>query len=150
MDKNENGYPGGSVGGVTDNNGGLGGAGNGCGNGCGGCGNGCGNNGNRPGNGNTGNNGNRPGNGNGNNGNGNGNNGNGNGNNGNNGNGGIVGGVQNNHTCGGDGSCLDRMPIAYVYAPDQVFRMLYSANDALRHGTLFEELYKPKEVYGRE
>ena len=55
MDKNENGYPGGSVGGVTDNNGGLGGAGNGCGNGCGGCGNGCGNNGNRPGNGNTGN-----------------------------------------------------------------------------------------------
>ena len=41
MDKNENGYPGGSVGGVTDqggmNNGN--GNGNGCGNGCGGCGN---------------------------------------------------------------------------------------------------------------
>ncbi|MBO7196363.1 MAG: spore coat associated protein CotJA [Clostridia bacterium] len=42
------------------------------------------------------------------------------------------------------------MLLAYVYAPDQRFRMLYSANDALKHGTLFEELYKPMEVYGRE
>ena len=107
MDKNENGYPGGMVGGVTD----MGGCGSGCGNGCGsGCGNGCGNNG-------------------------------GNGN---------VGGVQGNHTCGGDGSCLDNMPLAYVYAPDQVFRLLFTANDALKNGTLFEELYKPMEVYGRE
>ena len=97
MDKNENGYPGGIVGGVTD---------------MGGCGN-------RPGNGS----------------------GNGNG---------SVGGVGNNHTCGGDGSCLDNMSLAYVYAPNQMFRMLYSANDALSHGTLFEELYKPMEVYGRE
>lgn len=63
---------------------------------------------------------------------------------------GNVGGVTGNHTCGGRGDCLDNMPLAYVYAPDQMFRMLYSANDALRHGTLFEELYKPKEVYGRE
>lgn len=55
-----------------------------------------------------------------------------------------------NHTCGGDGSCLDNAPLAYVYAPNQVFRLLYSANDALKHGTLFEELYKPMEVYGRE
>lgn len=113
MDKNENGFPGGTVGGVTDNNGMNGGCGNGCGNDCGdGCGNGCGG-------------------------------GNGNG-------GGSVGGVGTGHTCGGNGSCLDNMPLAYVYAPDQVFRMLYSANDALKHGTLFEELYKPKEVYGRE
>lgn len=69
-----------------------------------------------------------------------------------NGNGGNVGGVQGggNHSCGGDGSCLDNKPLAYVFAPDQRFRMLYSANDALNHGTLFEELYKPKEVYGRE
>lgn len=104
MDKNENGYPGGIVCGVTD----MGG----CGNGCGGCGN-------RPGNGS----------------------GNGNG---------SVGGVGSNHTCGGDGSCLDNMSLAYVYAPNQMFRMLYSANDALNHGTLFEELYKPMEVYGRE
>ena len=59
-------------------------------------------------------------------------------------------GGMNNHSCGGSGNCLDEMPLAYVYAPDQRFRMLYSANDALKHGTLFEELYKPKEVYGRE
>ena len=99
MDKNENGYPGGSVGGVTDNNGMQGGCGNGCGNGC---------------------------------------------------NGGSVGGVDTGNGCGGTGNCLDDMPLAYVYAPDQRFRMLYSANDALKHGTLFEELYKPMEVYGRE
>ena len=117
MDKNENGYPGGVVGGVTDN-GGMGcpgGCGN-CGSG-GGCGNGCGNGG---------------------------------GNNGGNGGNGGVGGVTANHSCGGRGDCLDNMPLAYVYAPDQAFRMLYSANEALKHGTLFEELYKPMEVYGRE
>ena len=55
-----------------------------------------------------------------------------------------------NHSCGGNGTCLDALPLAYVYAPDQKFRMLYSASEALKHGTLFEELYKPKEVYGRE
>ena len=93
MDKNENGYPGGTVGGVTDQGG------------CG-CNNGCSN--------------------------------------------GNVGGVTTNHLCGGRGDCLDNMPLAYVYAPDQMFRMLYTANDALKHGTLFEELYKPMEVYGRE
>ena len=109
MDKNENGYPGGSVGGVTDQ-GGMN-NGNGCGNGCG-----CGNNGS----GGTG------------------------------GGNGSVGGVMGNHSCGGNGSCLDNMPLAYVYAPDQMFRMLYTANEALNHGTLFEELYKPMEVYGRE
>ncbi len=97
MDRNENGYPGGIVGGVTNGNM------NGCGCGCG--------NGN-----------------------------------------GAVGGVgnNNNHSCGGDGTCLDAKPLAYVYCPDQRFRMLYSAADALKHGTLFEELYKPMEVYGRE
>ena len=72
------------------------------------------------------------------------------GNNGSGGNNGNVGGVTGNHSCGGNGSCLDNMPLAYVYAPDQMFRMLYTANDALKHGTLFEELYKPMEVYGRE
>ena len=55
-----------------------------------------------------------------------------------------------NHSCGGTGTCLDAKPLAYLYAPDQMFRLLYSANDALKHGTLFEELYKPMEVYGRE
>ena len=74
---------------------------------------------------------------------------NGNNQNGTNNSNGTVGGVTN-HLCGGRGDCLDNMPLAYVYAPDQFFRMLYSANDALKHGTLFEELYKPMEVYGRE
>ena len=85
---------------------------------------------------------------------------NGNGNGGANGNGnGALGGNSNgnsgangnmNHSCGGRGDCLDLLPLAYVYAPDQPFRMLYTAEDALGHGTLFEELYKPMEVYGRE
>jgi len=52
--------------------------------------------------------------------------------------------------CGGREDCLDDKPLAYLYAPDQKFRLLYSAGDALSHGTLFEELYKPMEVYGRE
>ena len=52
--------------------------------------------------------------------------------------------------CGGTGNCLDSMSLAYVYAPNQHFRLLYSAKDALSHGTLFEELYKPREVYGHE
>ena len=55
-----------------------------------------------------------------------------------------------NHTCGGDGGMLDDALLAYVYAPNQKFRMLYSAQDALSHGTLFEELYKPMGVYGNE
>ena len=54
------------------------------------------------------------------------------------------------YSCGGDGSCLDGMKLAYVYAPNQHFRMLYSADEALKHGTLFEELYKPMGVYGNE
>lgn len=54
-----------------------------------------------------------------------------------------------NGGCGGTGY-IDTLPLAYVYAPNQNFRMLYSAEEALKHGTLFEELYKPKEVYGRE
>ena len=52
--------------------------------------------------------------------------------------------------CGGRGDCIDNFPLAYLYAPDQRFRLLYSAKDALAHGTLFEELYKPMEVYGNE
>jgi hypothetical protein len=42
------------------------------------------------------------------------------------------------------------MEPAYVYAPSQKFCMLFSDDDALWHGTLFEQLYKPMEVYGRE
>jgi len=44
----------------------------------------------------------------------------------------------------------DDIPLAYVYAPEQKFCMLYSASEALKHGTLFENLYKPLGVYGRE
>ena len=39
--------------------------------------------------------------------------------------------------------CDDGLSLAMVYSPYQSFRMLYSEDDALRHGTLFEELYKP-------
>ena len=35
--------------------------------------------------------------------------------------------------------------LAMVYSPYQCWRMLYSETDALTHGTLFEELYKPLE-----
>ncbi len=52
--------------------------------------------------------------------------------------------------CGEPMNHLDSLPLAYAYAPHQRFCMLYSAEDALSHGTLFEALYKPKEVYGRE
>lgn len=56
-----------------------------------------------------------------------------------------------NNGCGDmSDDCLDGRPLAYVYAPNQRFCMLYSASDALDHGTLFEALYKPMEVYGRE
>ena len=67
-----------------------------------------------------------------------------------NGNGNSRGGCSGTGGCGGSGNCLDEKPLAYTYAPDQKFRMLYSAKDALKHGTLFEELYKPMEVYGHE
>ena len=37
--------------------------------------------------------------------------------------------------------------LAYASFPIQKFRLLYSAPEALKHGTLFEELYLPKGVY---
>ncbi len=52
--------------------------------------------------------------------------------------------------CGDSQNGINSWPLAYVYAPSQRFCMLYSAEEALKHGTLFEELYKPMEVYGRE
>ena len=36
--------------------------------------------------------------------------------------------------------------LASVYSPMQEWRMLFSPEKALMHGTLFEELYKPLEV----
>ena len=43
----------------------------------------------------------------------------------------------------GEKSCLQGKPLAMVYSPSQEFRMMYSPMEALNHGTLFEELYKP-------
>lgn len=45
--------------------------------------------------------------------------------------------------------CIDDMPIGYAYVPMQKFRMLFSQEKALTHGTLFEELYLPMEVYAK-
>ena len=45
---------------------------------------------------------------------------------------------------------LGDKPLAYAYVPIQRWRMLYNHEDALAHGTLFEELFKPMEVYGNE
>lgn len=58
-----------------------------------------------------------------------------------------------NQTQGERGSCdaeCSQKQLAMVYAPMQCWRMIYSPADALRHGTLFEELYKPLEGYGHE
>ena len=52
-------------------------------------------------------------------------------------------GTQGRADCRGD----MEMPLAYAAFPIQKFRLLYSASDALSHGTLFEELYLPMEVY---
>ena len=52
--------------------------------------------------------------------------------------------------CGESQNGINSLPLAYVYAPSQRFCMLYSAEEALKHGTLFEDLYKPMEVYGNE
>ncbi len=58
------------------------------------------------------------------------------------------GALENSHEKG-DASGIDSLPLAYSYVPMQKFRMLYSPECALAHGTLFEELYLPMEVYGK-
>lgn len=45
---------------------------------------------------------------------------------------------------------LNDRPLAYAYVPIQRWRMLYPVDEALGKGALFEELYKPMEVYGHE
>jgi hypothetical protein len=47
--------------------------------------------------------------------------------------------------CAAHPELAEGVQLAMVYAPKQAFRMLYTAPDALKHGTLFEELYKPLE-----
>lgn len=53
-------------------------------------------------------------------------------------------------TCGRDGDALDTLPLGYSYTPIQHWRLMYRPDEALSRGTLFEELYKPMEVYGNE
>lgn len=46
-------------------------------------------------------------------------------------------------------SCpVNSRQLAMVYSPYQCWRMLYTPDNALKHGTLFEELYKPLEECG--
>lgn len=53
-----------------------------------------------------------------------------------------------NNGCGGPGPAAP-LPgswhgsLAMVHSPEQSFDGLYSPEDALAHGTLFEDLYKP-------
>ena len=54
---------------------------------------------------------------------------------------------------GGNGicaDCLDTKPLAYCYTPIQRWQLLYTLDEALGRGTLFEELDKPLGVYGNE
>ena len=44
----------------------------------------------------------------------------------------------------GQGDCA-AVQLAMVYSPFHCWRMLYSPEEALKRGTLFEELYKPLE-----
>ncbi|MBO5248379.1 MAG: spore coat associated protein CotJA [Clostridia bacterium] len=45
--------------------------------------------------------------------------------------------------CNCDLSCVDDLPVGATYAPMQKFRKLYSPEEALCRGTLFEELDLP-------
>ena len=45
---------------------------------------------------------------------------------------------------------LHDKPLGYAYVPIQRWRMLYTPENGLKRGTLFEELDKPMEVYGNE
>ena len=49
-----------------------------------------------------------------------------------------------------DAATLFDKPLGYAYVPIQRWRMLYPVSEALDKATLFEELYLPMEVYGRE
>ena len=56
----------------------------------------------------------------------------------------------NNECPESDEATLFDKPLAYAYVPIQRWRLLYPTDAALGKGTLFEELYKPMEVYGHE
>ncbi|MBE6645454.1 MAG: spore coat associated protein CotJA [Ruminococcaceae bacterium] len=58
----------------------------------------------------------------------------------------MIGGVtDNDDSLGGNNSGCAARQLAMVYAPHQCWRMLYSPENALVRGTLFEELDKPLE-----
>ncbi len=46
--------------------------------------------------------------------------------------------------------CLSSLPLAYSYTPMQELDTIYDNETALSKGTLFPELYKPRDVYGKE
>lgn len=53
--------------------------------------------------------------------------------------------------CGRESAtAMDDLPLAYAYVPIQKWQRLYSPEEALNRGTMFEELDKPREVYGNE
>ena len=43
----------------------------------------------------------------------------------------------------GTEGCSEGLQLAMVYSPYQSWRKLLNPDEALKHGTLFEELYKP-------
>jgi hypothetical protein len=50
---------------------------------------------------------------------------------------------ENGYTRQRESTCSDGLQLGMVYSPYNSWRMLLSAESALKHGTLFEELYKP-------
>ena len=50
----------------------------------------------------------------------------------------------------GDEATLFDKPLAYAYVPIQRWRMLYTPEDGIKRGTIFEELDKPMEDYGHD
>lgn len=53
---------------------------------------------------------------------------------------------EKNASCGMQNGCSTAQ-LAMVYSPMQCWRMLYSPEKSLMHGTMFEELDKPLEVW---
>lgn len=49
-----------------------------------------------------------------------------------------------------ESATLSDKPIGYAYVPIQRWRMLYTPEQGLARGTVFEELDMPMEVYGHE
>ena len=50
---------------------------------------------------------------------------------------------ENCHEACAKKNCLSGYPLAMSYTPDQEWQNLYCDDDAMSHGTIFTELYKP-------